>query len=205
MNFYFLASFIGVGAVIYLNSKKSQKKNVKEAKTFWEKEALANSSRKKPLDNLDYIEIPLDSLPFNILADDERIVEYHSTLFALHDQKIVNLTGITNTNLKLEYGAANLNVLSAYDQNYTSLVLTLQKWADILYQNGYIAEARTILEFAISTKTDIGRTYSLLAQIYKDRGNSYKISELISTAESLHSLRSASIVRTLQEFGPYND
>ena len=34
--------------------------------------------------------------------------------------------------LKLEYGTANINDLSQYDQNYTLLVRTLQKWAEAL-------------------------------------------------------------------------
>ena len=37
----------------------------------------------------------------------------------------MHLTGYTNTDLKLEYGAPNIKLLSAYDQRYTTLARTL--------------------------------------------------------------------------------
>ena len=97
-------------------------------------------------------------------------------LKTLSTQPIVNLTGYSNTDLKLEYGTANITALSDYDQNYTVLVRTLQKWADLLWDNGFVSQAAAIMEFAVSTKTDISRTYYRLAEYYCANGQKDKIS-----------------------------
>ena len=46
-------------------------------------------------------------------------------LNSLKDEQIVNFTGISNTDLKLSFGAANLPTLSRFDQNYTLLARAL--------------------------------------------------------------------------------
>ena len=114
-------------------------------------------------------------------------------------QPIVNLTGQSNTDLKLEYGTANITVLTEYDQNYTLLVSTLQQWADLLYNENHTNEVRQILEFAVSTRTDVSRTYDILSDIYIAIGQADKIADLIATAETLNSLNKEVILRHLQQ------
>ena len=58
-------------------------------------------------------------------------------------------------------------------------------------------EACLILEFAISTRTDISSSYKLLASIYKDKGQTEKIQDLIPIAQNLNSSLSGHIVSTL--------
>ena len=127
------------------------------------------------------------------------IAEYLETLQQLSTEKIVNLTGITNTELKLQYGVANLDTLIKYDQNYTTLARTLQVWAEKLYKESYEAEARTILEFAVSTHTDVSGSYKLLTEIYQKSGEQDKIKNLLPVAETLNSSMKNSIVHILQE------
>ena len=117
----------------------------------------------------------------------------------LSTQTIVNLTGYTNTDLKLMYGAPNITALTEYDQNYTLLARTLQKWAALLHAQGHITQARTILEFAVSTRTDVSGTYRLLADIYKDSGESEKVAGLMEAAQALPDFSRNIITRLLQE------
>ena len=117
-------------------------------------------------------------------------------------QKIVNLTGFSNTDLKLEYGTANITVLTEYDQNYTILVRTLQKWADLLIAAGYDKEASVLMEFAVTTHTDISRTYYQLADYYVSQRESDKIRNLTDTASILHSSNSKIILNHLKELYP---
>ena len=170
----------------------------KSTRSFWEREAIANSTRRKSLENLDYIEIPFDSLPCDCMADDERVADCLSLLRSLSTQKIVNLTGFTNTDLKLEYGAPNITELSEYDQNYTVLVRTLQKWADLLWEKDHRQEACAVMEFAVSTHTDISRTYYKLAEYYTQEGRPEEIERLIRTAGELRSASKNAILRTLE-------
>lgn len=88
--------------------------------------------------------------------------------------KIVNLTGYTNTDLKLEYGTANINILSDYDFHYTNMVTLLQKLAELLHACSEDALAAEVLEFAVSTGTDVSRSYYLLAELYTASRNARK-------------------------------
>ncbi|MDD2969341.1 MAG: hypothetical protein PHT89_01790 [Lachnospiraceae bacterium] len=201
----YFASFIVFIILIAYEIRKNTKIARIQEESFWDRETRANSTRKKPLDALPYVRIPLDALPFQIMSEDPRILELHQAVQNLAEKKIVNLTGLTNTDLKLKYGAANLTTLSQYDQDYTMLARTLQKWALLLYENGYLNEAQQILEFAVSTRTDVSGSYRLLASIYHQTGYTSKINDLIETAKTLQSVMKNPIVRMLQEFDPYND
>lgn len=204
MKIPFFASSIVFCFWLFYELKKLRRKEANLEDSFWARENAANNTRKKPLDNLDYITIPFDFLPMDILKEDEEVAECHRLLFALSEQRIVNLTGLSNTELKLQYGAPNLTVLMEYDQNYIVLARTLQKWASILYKAGYTDEAKTILEFAVSTKTDVSGTYSILSEIYHKTGKTQKIESLLQIAEGLNSAMKPTIVRILKESGPYN-
>lgn len=202
MKFYFLASLIVFILIISHNLRRSRRIQAEEESSFWERERMANQVRRKPLDCLDYIKIPLDTLPMNLMREDEHVAECLNLIDDLSTQPIVNLTGYSNTDLKLEYGTANITVLTEYDQNYTLLASTLQKWADLLYEAGHIEETRKILEFAVSTRTDVSHTYILLAEIYISQGIPEKIPELRSVAETLRSLNKGVILRHLEELQP---
>ncbi|MCM1087359.1 MAG: hypothetical protein NC419_04325 [Muribaculaceae bacterium] len=199
MKFPLFASFIVF--VIWFNYQRVKRSRLDEAaeQEFFIKERRANNTRKKSLDDLAYITIPFDTLPMQLLAEDEQIAEYQNTLRTLSENKIVNFTGISNTDLKLKYGAPNLDLLMRYDQNYTILVRTLNQWASYLYEKGYPAQAKDILEFAVSTGTDISGSYKLLCTIYKEENTPEKIQTLYPVAESLQSVMKNTIVRILQE------
>lgn len=200
MKYPFFASFILFCLWLGYTLHRQRNKESNASKSFWEREAAANSTRRKPLDNLDYIRIPFEELPLDVLADDPVVAEYHRTLRELSDAPIVNFTGISNTDLKLMYGAPNIDILSRYDQSYTVLVRTLQNLAQTLYDKGFPDEACRILEFAVSTRTDISATYKLLASIYSSQGRKEKISELIPIARELNSSLSKHIVSMLETF-----
>ena len=194
-----LASFIIILSVISHLIRKNNRTMESEQKSFWTKEHESNSVRKKPLDDLKYITIPFDRLPEHVHPDHDTIKDCLSTLHTLSERKIVNLTGITNTDLKLTYGTANITVLTEYDQNFTLLVTTLQKWAEALYDLGAVSDAQSILEFAVSVDSDVTKTYDLLASIYDTSRNFTGIQELMEHARGLTSSSGKIIVRKLEE------
>ena len=202
MKFPFFASFIVFCLWLGYEIHKSHKTAEKVNRSFWEKEAAANNTRRKSLDGLAYITIPFDKLPMAFLDEDPVIHEYHQTLYSLAESPIVNLTGISNTDLKLKYGAPNISLLSRYDQCYTNLARTLQSLGAALFEAGFPDEAVCYLEFAVSTHTDISASYKLLSSIYKERGEYKKISALIPVAESLNSGFKHSIIAMLKDSLP---
>lgn len=199
MKLCILASLIIFGLVIHRASRLQRKEKESEDINFWERERLSNSVRRKSLDDLSYITIPMESLPLDAMPEEPSVAECLQTLKDLTNQSIVNLTGYSNTDLKLEYGTANLTALSEYDQNYTILARTLQQWAEALYENGYVEEAQAVLEFSISTQTDISHSYYLLAEIYASKLEFSKIEQLYDTVQTLRSANKTVIARTLQE------
>ena len=202
MKFPILASFLIFIVIIAIFNKKTSKLQKKRNEEYWQRERASNFIRKKSLDNLEYISIPFSSFPMNVGADDEIIASCHKDLNSLRDEKIVNFTGYTNTDLKMEYGTANITVLSQYDQNYTLFVRTLQEWGKRLYELGYHDEALVVLEYAVSTRTDISATYYLAASIYQEKGQTDKIKHLLFVADTLQSAMKGAIVRTLKESYP---
>ena len=202
MTFGIFASFLVFCAWLAYEISKHKKKQNDALESFWDKERMANASRRKSLDQLHYIRVPWDQLPTTILTDLEAVSTSIASIRALDQLKILNLTGISNTELKLQYGAANLSSLTEYDYNYTLLVRSLQKWGEALLQNNFSREAKSVFEFAIETNTDVSATYKQLAQIYLSLGEPHKIDLLMERAQSLNSMMKTSIIHSLQEIYP---
>lgn len=201
----YIASLIILGLLISRQIKRPNKTYRKNQELFWRKESASNATRKKSLEALSFVNIPLEEFPLDVLKDNEVALGLQSTLIELGNAKILNLTGISNTDLKLKHGTANITVLSEYDANYTLLARTLQSYGALLYQEQYRAEALIILEFAITTNTDVSGTYKLLTTIYIEDNRPDKIKLLITQAQQLSSLTKNQILRALQEAYQYND
>lgn len=180
--------------------KKHDKLEKNALNDFWRREEEANLVRKKPLDNLNYVEIPFDFIPESLLADNEEVKDCLELLNKLSEKKIVNFTGFSNTDLKMKYGAANLTELSQYDENYTLYARTIYKLANLYYRNGYESNARVLLEKAVESGTDISGNYLLLARIYQEHKETDKLNSLLRSAENLRSAASKkNLIRSLEE------
>lgn len=129
----------------------------------------------------------------------EELANAELELCKLADSRILNLTGISNTELRLTYGTANLDPLMSYDHNFTVLIRSLQKWGSLLASAGHPEDAVTVLSYAVSIGSDIAGTYAVLARLYKARGEVSKIEELKETAEGLTTLMKPSILRDLEQ------
>lgn len=180
--------FIIVLNIVLRRQDRSQAENDRR---FWERELASNHTRKQDISNLDYIRIPLDKIPGNLHTDAEQ------ELIALSSEKLLNLNGQSNTDLKLQYGVANLDFLSSCDANFARFVAILPVYAEELLAAGQAGDARTLLEFAVECSADSARIFSLLAKLYLDAGESGKIDDLIAIAEGYGSLSGQVIVRTL--------
>ena len=60
--------------------------------------------------------------------------------------------------------------------------------------------ARAVLEYAVSTGTDVSGTYKSLASIYDSRGDKDSIRKLIPVAESLNTPLKDSIISSLNGY-----
>ena len=181
---------------VHYQKRRTDRIASQSSKAFWERERQANLTRKKDISNLDFIHVPINTLPFPE-TDSEEISDIQKHIFNLASGKIVNFTGLSNTDLKLQYGAPNINILMEYDKNYLELVRSLYRYGKLLYDIGKTDEAASILSYALSIKTDISANYTLLATIYKEKNNVEGINSVISAAEELTSMTKKALLSGL--------
>ena len=194
-----LGIFVIVTAYIAIRQRQATNAEHETWDQFRAREQDANWTRKQDISNLAYIRLPIDRLPLG-RYDDEALASYETALRDLSTQPICNLNGISNTDLKLRYGAANLNTLSQCDTNYSTLVSLLANYAEKLYELSHISGAKEVLEYAISLGTDVAKTYDLLATIYEYEKTPEKIHVLYESAEKISSIRRDAILRKLETY-----
>ncbi|MBQ1901957.1 MAG: hypothetical protein II169_05355 [Lachnospiraceae bacterium] len=146
---------------------------------FYRREIEANSTVRTDIDlnSLDYLTIPMDKFPSDSKGNME-MSKALDELNALKDKRILNLTKMSNTDLKLEYGRNHLDEMQAIGENYVQLSILIVTIAEILYEAGEYNDAARILEYGIATKTDINKNYMLLADCYNMLGSTRQLTEL---------------------------
>lgn len=184
---------------IFYRIKKTSSKERQNAKSFLEYEQNANFVRKKDISSLDYIKVPLEELPFKATSDPV-LSELQENVKAIAGTDILNLTGITNTELKYSYGLANLDKLTICDNNFIKLSRALYNWGMYLYKNQMTDEAVSVMEYAVSCRVDISGIYTTLASIYSEQKQFDKIDLLKEQAASLNTLMKESILRSLSSY-----
>ena len=174
-----LTIFIVFLVVLTYHIKKNDATQAKVQDEFWEKERKSNAVRKQDISKLEYITIPLEKMPHRLNTEVEK------SFFALSEKTMLNLTGISNTDLKLTYGTANLALLSEYDANFTDMVALLPEYTTELLEAGHEDSAQMLLEFGVNCKADSSKIYSQLASLYRAHGETDKLNWLREASESL--------------------
>ena len=220
---------LAIAIIILVSVRFGKPAGTKEAerkrKEFWDREREADRTPRKDISDLDYLTIPLSTLPFHFescISEEvaatitpvplpaaqletvptetrQELAYVEKQILKLSEKRIKNFTGFSNTDLKLMYGAANLPTLSACDQNYTVLVRHLQKWGNLLIDAGCKEDAITVLSYAVSIGSDITATYITLANLYIETGQAENITFLIIQAHALPTLLNDSLFRTLTD------
>ena len=189
--FPFLAIFLTFCLVLGYYIKKGDASQKEVMDGFFEKERLANQVRKKDISQLNYITIPFEKIPPSINTQLEK------DFFSFAEKTMVNFNGISNTDLKLQYGTANLNLLSEYDANYMDFIALLPKYAEELVSAGHTATAQMLLEFAIDTNADSRKIYAQLIAIYQETNQPEKLEYLMQASNSLPEMTKALIQNDL--------
>ena len=214
MKLFVFATPLIIALLIALAIKKSDYKKEQDAEEFFEKERKSNFVKKKPLDSLNYVKVPDKFYEYSysklIKANEhpEAIEKAVDQLMKLKNAKMVNFLGKTNTDLKLEYGTGNLEILMEYDQNFTSLITCLEEIGEaaLTVDKAY---AKEVLEFSINIGSDISSTYKNLLNIYIEESSedmlAAKKEKLIFMAKALNSPMGPSIVRYIEQAGVENE
>lgn len=131
-------------AVLTYHLRKSDRAQEEVDHAFWEREQRANHTPKKDIESLDYIIIPSEKFPTILSSDSEK------TLQELAGKRMIDFTDMTNTDLKLEYGTANITILTEYETDYVTCLTTLPVYCKELEDAGYLSESDELKEYARS-------------------------------------------------------
>ncbi len=172
--------------------KRSRRRTDQKMSQFWQQETAANQVRKQDISTLDYVYIPLETLPFGVGQTSE-ITRLEGIIRELDTKQIVNLSQYTNTELKLKYGVANLDILSACDERFTTLIRTLYQWSCLLLNSGHLDAAIQVAEYSIDIGSDISGCYYMLADYYNSIQDATALNRLRESADKLTGLNANAI------------
>jgi len=178
--------------------KQTDSATKKENEIFWERERNANFARSRDISTLPYLTVPESALPFFDAGEDEREADLQKEVQKYRAKKMINLSGYSNTDLKEQYGAANLEELSGFDQNFMLFTRSLSNWGRYRYEQNDFARAKQVMEYALSIGSDISSVYTTLGHIYASEGNLSKIDGLIAEVDASDNSLKNSIIRQLQ-------
>lgn len=178
--------------------KKNEKKNKEGLQQFLKTEAEANNTRKQDISNLDYVIFHLTDLP-QYSGTNSDILSQQKRLLFFEGKQMLNLSAYTNTQLKLMYGAANLEALSTADVNFINFSRELFKYGKLLYEEEAEEQALKVLEYGIDINTDLSKHYALLAEIYVKHQQMDQLLLLKEKAENIHTMMKDSIISSLDD------
>lgn len=189
--FPFLTIFIVFIIILTYHIKKNDAAQAKVHEDFWEKERKSNAVRKQDISKLDYITIPFEKIPHQLHTPTEE------AFFSFSDKPMLNLTGISNTDLKLQYGTANLEILSTYDTNFSDMLTLLPEYTQELLDAGHTTTAKDLLEFAIAHNADSRKIYHQLANIYRAQQDTASLEKLMEASNTLPELTRLAVQKDL--------
>ncbi len=198
MLFPFLTVFIIFLVLLAIRYNQTKKKQAEIQDSFWEAEARANAAPPANLDDLQYITIPLEKFPLGF-SKEEKILAIEDKLTVLSQKRLLNLTGMTNTELKTIYGVSNFNAVSEMGEDFDSLTVLLKEYAETLIEAQLIGEAIQVLEYGVGIGTDISRHYIMLGECYQVLHKTEKLEYLIEQVSSSSLLLAPSICRQLTQ------
>ncbi len=193
-----LASIILFGLILNHAIRKNNAAYRKVREEFWQKERAANASPLQSIDNLPYIRFP-ENLPLRVPSENPRIEEYQKTLLNLSEKKILNLTGLSNTDLKMQYGAKNLDDLSKADQNFTVVCRTALNLARSYLEEGHAEEAEALLHFGTEIGSDIKENWTILAELVLEKKDHEGLKGILEKTSSIPDENSRKHIRKLME------
>lgn len=185
-------------AWLHYEKGKSQRKHDAESRKFWAREEKANHTRNKDISHLPLFRFDGSRIPMPD-SKDENVIYYQNRTRASLEQPMMNLSGYTNTDLKLSYGTGNFNTLSSYDQNFNEFLMNMSNLAKAYCRAELYEDAASVYRLCIESGSDKSTDYRALAETYCRLGTPYKIDELITEVERSDLPRRETLINHLRD------
>ena len=161
------------------------------------KDMEANFARVKDISGDLFVVPDMSELPFqhNIDANEyARLARSQiSVLDKSKEQMIRPNKQISNVDLKLKFGLANLELIANYEENFNQYIWALLRWADALAQKDMLIEAVTVLRHSIDFGSESSKPYITLADVYYKMNDFANIENLLREVE-LHNIQAKDII-----------
>ena len=167
-----------------MGKKKSGSKKIED---ILNEESAANFARRRPLPDDFYFVPDISDLSVKKYADDDKskVAAKQARVLKLANSKMIRLPKpMTNKEIKMEYGAANLETVTNGEEVYQMFLEALQGWATALSDIGDEGNAKKVLEKAIDFGCDSSRCFIALAELYSKDRNKKAMDKLIMRLES---------------------
>ncbi len=138
--------------------------NTKESwKDRLEKEHLTHFIRQQPIPKDLFLSIDFSIIP---MVKEDECQRLYLDVLAFANRPMVDLKAYTNLELKQRFGPQGLELLGGYEKNYFEFMDICCKYGTILFEKGFILEARQILEQALLYQCDLSKCYLQLIDVY---------------------------------------
>ena len=168
-----------------------------ESKKFWQREEQANHTRNKDISQLEYFSVDSSTIPSNTY-NSQQIELAKNQIFTDLEKKMIDLSGYSNTDLKLAYGVGNFSLLSTYDANYNTFLLHLSQLATAYRDEEYWDDAENCYHLCLKLGSQKISDYTGLAKTYLATDRPEEVSALISEISNSTMKRKASILKYLR-------
>ena len=183
MAFPFLTVFIIFLLLYYVRRTTLTRRREEREAAFWAREEEAEHTPAKDLSTVAYIQVPLDRFPIG-QSDEDELMLIEEELEEVSRKRLLNLNGMTNTDVKIEYGTANFETIVAMGEDFDRLITLLCDYAKGLIEADMEKEAIPVLEYGVEVKSDLSDNYTLLGECYRSLGMEEELAALRQTVES---------------------
>ncbi len=144
-----LTSVLLIVALLIYRIKRASKSNRISSENFWKRESAAGKALPSSLNDISFTNIPFDSLPQPCPTDSPELRDVYRELKKLHNRPVADLSGYSNTDLKLKYGSENFDELADADACFTAFTRLSAKWGKLLLADKRPEDAEKVLSYAV--------------------------------------------------------
>jgi len=170
---------VGLFGILYIFIKRGTKKMNRLRDEYLEEDMEANNARKRDVEAEYYFEPDISEIPFQEApsADIKRKQEH--VIYSSKRKMLRFPEKMSNIDLKFAYGAANLELIAGYEENYYRFISSLISLADALLAEGIRADAVRIFEYTVELRSEYRKSYLPLADYYAENNNAAKLDFLM--------------------------
>ena len=178
-----IAFFVMGVLILGLTFKHSVEKTKNTSQLDWkknlEKEHELQFVRTKTLPEELFLKNDFKDYP---VVSNSKCQEVYLKLLAYAKLPIVYLGKKSNIELKEQFGAKGLEMLIDYERNYFNFMDISYEYGNILYDQGFITEAKKVLELSMVHGCASSKSFLLLGQIYRLHNEAHALEQLRDTA-----------------------